>query len=413
LTLVKSQSASSLDVDKGILAIVNAWRANNFVLSEKQAQILEILVESPKFSNFQDAKTSKDPYEHLRYLERRNDILVPLSKGIKNARSRETQQAQRVQGELKQLEDEVAQLYTKYHKLLQSKTESEEIGRRAIETEKKLETDIKKIKQTTVEQETHALALLNESLEMRRWDIESEALTSLDNYKREENLLRGEQENVNKTQAAIGSLREQMRTLNETVAKAKTELEETKKKEEQATKRMELMQQSFQQTQDGLKAANSRAEQAKQELERAKQRFESVPKVLIDAAGKNLDKKDLFGNSYPILRFHRALENGTRLLIHETGVLKKTLNPTWPPFEVTIPRFCGGDYGATIAIECYHWDAPSEPELIGFTETTLKDMIESTPELWLVNKDKQIKDKKNYKHSGLLVLKARVFNVAD
>lgn len=65
--------------------------------------------------------------------------------------------------------------------------------------------------------------------------------------------------------------------------------------------------------------------------------------------GRSLDKKDFFGKSDPFLEFYRIVEsNGsgdyeTRQMVHRTEYVKKTLNPEWKPFDVTVRHLCEGN----------------------------------------------------------------------
>lgn len=63
--------------------------------------------------------------------------------------------------------------------------------------------------------------------------------------------------------------------------------------------------------------------------------------------GRSLDRKKFFGKSNPFLEFYRLFPSdnnyGRRQMIHRTEFIKKTLNPEWKPFEVTVKHLCEGD----------------------------------------------------------------------
>lgn len=66
--------------------------------------------------------------------------------------------------------------------------------------------------------------------------------------------------------------------------------------------------------------------------------------------GRSLDRKDFFGKSDPFLEFYRFVPQGdignnfgTRQMVHRTEFIKKTLNPEWKPFEITVRHLCEGD----------------------------------------------------------------------
>uniref|UniRef100_A0A914DCL5 C2 domain-containing protein n=1 Tax=Acrobeloides nanus TaxID=290746 RepID=A0A914DCL5_9BILA len=72
--------------------------------------------------------------------------------------------------------------------------------------------------------------------------------------------------------------------------------------------------------------------------------------------GRSLDKKDFFGKSDPFLKFYRLNSDESRQLVYRTEVIKKTLNPEWKPFELSVRQLCQGDKTREFLIECFDYD---------------------------------------------------------
>lgn len=66
--------------------------------------------------------------------------------------------------------------------------------------------------------------------------------------------------------------------------------------------------------------------------------------------GRSLDRKYFFRKSNSFLEFYRlvpAMDNisnfGGQQMVHRTEFIKKTLNPQWKPFEITVQHLCEGN----------------------------------------------------------------------
>lgn len=132
-----------------------------------------------------------------------------------------------------------------------------------------------------------------------------------------------------------------------------------------------------------------------------------------DAEG--LDKKDFFGLSDPYIELFRQSDS-TWQLVHRTEFLKNTLNPKWHPFDVKAQMLCKGDRKAKIRIDCYDWDSDGSHDFIGSCSTTLGEMEKATdqPIQWQLINPKKVAKKKNYKNSGILILRSiRVVKLAS
>ncbi|XP_029637877.1 copine-8 isoform X4 [Octopus sinensis] len=119
-----------------------------------------------------------------------------------------------------------------------------------------------------------------------------------------------------------------------------------------------------------------------------------------------LDKKDFFGKSDPFLTFYRCNEDGSYTVVHRTEVIKRTLNPTWRPFTISIRLLCNGDYDRPIKVECYDWDADGGHDLIGVFLTSLKELSRGRDisNVYECINPKKKEKKKNYKNSGIVDL---------
>ncbi len=128
--------------------------------------------------------------------------------------------------------------------------------------------------------------------------------------------------------------------------------------------------------------------------------------VKIQFAAKGLDKKDTFGKSDPFYIISRATGNGQWTVVAKSGVIKNTLNPTWPAVTMHVRELCNGDYDRQLRMDVYDWDDNSDNDLIGSFTTTLNDLkaaMEKKTMLPCVNPKKL--SKKKYKHSGEVYLK--------
>ena len=79
--------------------------------------------------------------------------------------------------------------------------------------------------------------------------------------------------------------------------------------------------------------------------------------------GRSLDKKDLFGKSDPFLEFYRLSPSSDpaqsitkQAMVHRSEVIKKTLNPEWKPFEVSVRHLCEGEKHRPFLIQCFDYD---------------------------------------------------------
>jgi len=131
---------------------------------------------------------------------------------------------------------------------------------------------------------------------------------------------------------------------------------------------------------------------------------ESNAEVTFALAGKNLDKKDLFGKSDPYIIL-KQMVGSSWVAAHQTETIMNTLNPVWHPFTLSLQKVCGGDLDRPIMFDCYDWDKHSAPDQIGQVETTMRQLMQlpAPAELPLINPKKS--GKRGYKNSGVLVFR--------
>ncbi|XP_053772100.1 copine-2 isoform X4 [Desmodus rotundus] len=135
--------------------------------------------------------------------------------------------------------------------------------------------------------------------------------------------------------------------------------------------------------------------------------------ITLSLAGRKLDKKDLFGKSDPFLEFYKPGHDGKWMLVHRTEVIKYTLDPVWKPFTVPLVSLCDGDMEKPIQVMCYDYDNDGGHDFIGEFQTSVSQMYEARDgvplEFECINPKKQRK-KKNYKNSGIIILRSCKIN---
>ncbi|XP_027474923.1 copine-2 isoform X6 [Callorhinus ursinus] len=135
--------------------------------------------------------------------------------------------------------------------------------------------------------------------------------------------------------------------------------------------------------------------------------------ITLSLAGRKLDKKDLFGKSDPFLEFYKPGDDGKWMLVHRTEVIKYTLDPVWKPFTVPLVSLCDGDVEKPIQVMCYDYDNDGGHDFIGEFQTSVSQMCEARDgvplEFECINPKKQRK-KKNYKNSGIIILRSCEIN---
>ena len=122
--------------------------------------------------------------------------------------------------------------------------------------------------------------------------------------------------------------------------------------------------------------------------------------------GKNLDKKDTFGDSDPYLVVCQLIddENNPEELTR-TQVIKNNLNPSWEPITFDVEKKPKSSRDIHFKIKVFDEDLGLKDDLIGEFYTCLSEMVKAnhTGVQWkLINPD--FVRKRDYKHSGLIFL---------
>ena len=111
---------------------------------------------------------------------------------------------------------------------------------------------------------------------------------------------------------------------------------------------------------------------------------------------ENLAKMDgLFGKSDPYFTLNRSREDGKTVVVYKSTVIKKTLNPSFPSFQIQSQQLCNCDPYRPIIICVYDWDKSSSDDLIGRVQTNLNELRTKPQNLYI----KRSKANKTY---GLL-----------
>ncbi|MEE6499757.1 hypothetical protein FKM82_003576 [Ascaphus truei] len=131
--------------------------------------------------------------------------------------------------------------------------------------------------------------------------------------------------------------------------------------------------------------------------------------ITLGMAGRKLDKKDFFGKSDPFLEFYKQGDDAKWMLVHRTEVIKYTLDPVWKPFTLPFQSLCNGDIEKPIKVMCYDHDNDGGHDFIGEFQTSVIKMCEARDstavEFECINPKKQ-KRKKNYKNSGIILIRS-------
>ncbi|KAJ6231615.1 copine-8 [Anaeramoeba flamelloides] len=108
-----------------------------------------------------------------------------------------------------------------------------------------------------------------------------------------------------------------------------------------------------------------------------------LTELVITATGHNLDSMDRNGKSDPYFIIERDIVEGEkeRIVIYQSKVIKKTLNPIWNSFLISAHKF--GPKEGTLYISVYDWDLLSSNSLIGTGEFQM-----SYPEIDLLSNSK-------------------------
>uniref|UniRef100_A0AAY5EBG4 Copine-2 n=1 Tax=Electrophorus electricus TaxID=8005 RepID=A0AAY5EBG4_ELEEL len=119
--------------------------------------------------------------------------------------------------------------------------------------------------------------------------------------------------------------------------------------------------------------------------------------ITLSMCGRKLDKK---------VSASSAFQHGAHI---RPPAPVNTLDPVWKPFTVPLISLCNGDVDRNIKVLCYDYDNDGGHDFIGEFYTTVTKMNEAQNSVEVdfdcINPKKQ-KKKKNYKNSGVIILKS-------
>merc|ERR1711974_484067 len=78
--------------------------------------------------------------------------------------------------------------------------------------------------------------------------------------------------------------------------------------------------------------------------------------LYMECFGQKLDKMDFFGKSDPFFEVWSG-----KSMLYRSEIIKKTLNPTWKPFEIAKVRM----ENPSLRVKVYDWDDGSANDFIG------------------------------------------------
>jgi hypothetical protein len=124
-------------------------------------------------------------------------------------------------------------------------------------------------------------------------------------------------------------------------------------------------------------------------------------------SARKLDKMDWFGKSDPYLEIHRSTESNQYILVHRTEVIKKTLDPDWKSFKLSLRTVSNGDDDRDLRFDVYDWNSSGTPDYIGSFHTNMRKLRTGACQenvYEVVSKEKQRKKGSKYKNSGTVIL---------
>jgi len=137
---------------------------------------------------------------------------------------------------------------------------------------------------------------------------------------------------------------------------------------------------------------------------RVHEQTETMLAVSLEAAGIELDKKDLFGKSDPYFVLKVAHHTGQhQSVLYQSEFIRNTLNPIWKPMQIRVPEKMLHE---PLELSVWDYDELSRPDFIGSVTTTFAKLgAQPAPTLGLINSKKASK-KKKYVDSGKFIVRS-------
>ena len=103
----------------------------------------------------------------------------------------------------------------------------------------------------------------------------------------------------------------------------------------------------------------------------------SQPMVKLRFEGKSLADCDFFTKSDPYLVLSRPAYKGVYdyKQVRKTETIRNNLNPSWKLIYISLSELCDNDFSLPIRITVFDYDHGTHDDLIGQTETTLRDLM--------------------------------------
>lgn len=133
----------------------------------------------------------------------------------------------------------------------------------------------------------------------------------------------------------------------------------------------------------------------------AKELKKSYEKVTLHLRAHNVDKMDFFGKSDPYFILSKKC-NISWVQTYKSEIIKKTLDPIWKPFELTLSSICDNDTTLPLRLDCWDYDWGVTNDFIGFCEFTFQEMSFPNSRFQLINPSKLKKKPHKYHNSGIL-----------
>ena len=127
-------------------------------------------------------------------------------------------------------------------------------------------------------------------------------------------------------------------------------------------------------------------------------------------SASGLPRLDFLGKSDPFLVLERIMESGSSIPVFKTEVVKRSLNPTWKKFSVSMSTLSNGDWDSPLRLVVYDWNRSGKHDYMGEAKVTVRQLHERGTvagkgrqiPLFNLRKKKKSKKKKPVGHVNIL-----------